>query len=108
MAVSDGAPLLGLKRTSLKKADAMFRLDAPDPKPRPGGHPWGTDCDDPTRRMRRSIETFEYLLGEEAPQRLHDCAANKPHWVHSCAPGTMAEVTAWLAHATERWLTSPP
>jgi len=31
--VSDGAPLLGLKRTSLKKADAMFRLDAPDPKP---------------------------------------------------------------------------
>ena len=82
----------------------MHLPTAPDPKPRPGDKPWGTDCDDPTRRMRRSIETFEHHLNETAPPRLHDCAATKPHWAHACAPGTMAEATDWLAAATEKVL----
>ena len=51
--------------------------DAPAPTPRPGGHPWGTDCDDPTRRMRRSIASFEHLLEVAAPPRLHECAASR-------------------------------
>mmetsp|Transcript_25085 Transcript_25085/g.77347 ORF Transcript_25085/g.77347 Transcript_25085/m.77347 type:complete len:514 (-) Transcript_25085:70-1611(-) len=87
------------------RTDAPMHLpDAPAPIPRPGGHPWGTDCDDPTRRMRRSIETFESLLGEDAPSRLHACAAAKPHWLHTCEAGTMAEASEWLANATTRWL----
>ena len=85
----------------------MHLPSAPLPTPRPGGQPWGTDCDDPTRRMRRSILAFEKLLGVEAPPRLHECAHAEPHWEHRCAAGTMAEATAWLAAATERWLAAP-
>lgn len=77
--------------------------DAPAPTPRPGGHPWGTDCDDPTRRMRRSIASFEHLLEVAAPPRLHECAASSPLWATTCAAGTMAEATEWLANMTERW-----
>ena len=89
------------------RTDAPMHLpSAPLPTPRPGGQPWGTDCDDPTRRMRRSILAFEKLLGVEAPSRLHACAHAQPHWEHRCAPGTMTEATAWLAQATERWLAS--
>ena len=81
----------------------MHLPDAPDPTPRPGGEPWGTDCDDPTRRMRRSIASFEHLLEVAAPPRLHDCAARAPLWATTCAAGTMAEATDWLANMTERW-----
>ena len=89
------------------RTDAPMHLpSAPLPTPRPGGQPWGTDCDDPTRRMRRSILAFEKLLGVAAPSRLHACAHAEPHWEHRCAPGTMAEATEWLAAATERWLAS--
>lgn len=87
------------------RTDAPLHLpDAPLPTPRPGDRPWGTDCDDPTRRMRRSILAFEKLLGVDAPTRLHSCAHTEPHWGHTCAPGTMVEATAWLSAATSRWL----
>ena len=89
------------------RTDAPMHLpSAPLPTPRPGGQPWGTDCDDPTRRMRRSILAFEKLLGVEAPSRLPRAHA-EPHWEHRCAAGTMAEATAWLAQATERRLAAP-
>lgn len=87
------------------RVDAPMHLpEAPLPTPRPGDRPWGTDCDDTTRRMRRSILAFEKLLGVDAPPRLHACAHTKPHWGHTCAPGTMVEATAWLGAATRRWL----
>ena len=74
------------------RADAPMHLpEAPAPTPRPGGQPWGTDCDDPTRRMRRSILTFEALLGVQAPPRLHACAHDpNPMWEVTCEAGTMA------------------
>jgi phospholipase C len=65
-------------------------------------HPWGTDCDDPTRRMRRTIRDFEALLGKPAPARLHACAASNV-WTTRCGEGTMDEATEWLAGATEQW-----
>ena len=68
-----------------------------------GPAPWGTDCDDPTRRMRRSIRTFESLLGVDAPPRLHECAASAAPWAEPCGPGTMGEATEWLAEMTTRW-----
>ena len=65
---------------------------------------WGTDCDDPTRRMRRSILTFEALLGVQAPPRLHACVHDPaPMWEVRCEAGTMAEATDWLANMTLRW-----
>ena len=85
--------------------DAPMHLpEAPRPTPRPGFKPWGTDCDDPTRRMRRSILTFEALLGVQAPPRLHACVHDPaPMWEVRCEAGTMAEATDWLANMTLRW-----
>lgn len=92
------------EQRSAPRTDAPYHLpDAPAPTPRPGGHPWGTDCDDPTRRMRRSIASFEHLLELEAPPRLHECAARSPLWATRCESGTMAEASAWLANMTLRW-----
>ena len=86
------------------RTDAPMHIpDAPPPTPRPGPAPWGTDCDDPTRRMRRSIRTFEGLLGVDAPPRLHECAASAAPWAEPCGPGTMGEATEWLAEMTTRW-----
>ena len=36
------------------------------------------ECDDPTRRMRRSIRNFEASTGVPAPPRLHACAHTHP------------------------------
>ena len=36
------------------------------------------ECDDPTRRMRRSIRNFEASTGVLAPPRLHACAHTHP------------------------------
>eukprot|EP01062_Namystynia_karyoxenos_P030711 TRINITY_DN22891_c0_g1_i1.p1 TRINITY_DN22891_c0_g1~~TRINITY_DN22891_c0_g1_i1.p1 ORF type:complete len:501 (+),score=103.78 TRINITY_DN22891_c0_g1_i1:105-1607(+) len=86
------------------RTDAPLHLpSAPPPKPRPGGHPWGTDCDDPTRTMRRSIKYTEAVLGVTAPPRLHRCAHTEPYWLHKCEPGTMQEASEWLAQMTARW-----
>ena len=86
------------------RGDAPMPLpDAPEPSPARGPHPWGGDCDDPTRRMRRSISELESLLGAEAPPRLHACANRAPVWATTCEPGTMHEASVWLANATERW-----
>jgi phospholipase C len=91
------------------RSDAPMHLP-PAPTPGRGGtptSPWGTDCDDPTRRMRRSLAHFEAVLGEEAPPRLHACAApfgeEAALWTSSCEAGTMQEATSWLGNATERW-----
>ena len=41
---------------STPRTDAPMHLpEAPPPTARHGVHPYGTDCDDPTRRMRRSM-----------------------------------------------------
>ena len=78
----------------------MHLPDAPPPTPRRGPHPYGTDCDDPTRRMRRSIRSFEALLGQHAPERLHRCASNV---YGQCERGTMLEASEWLTNATSVW-----
>ena len=86
------------------RADAPMHLpDAPPPTPRHGKHPYGTDCDDPTRRMRRSIRGFEAALSTRAPARLHACAAAEPLWATRCEAGTMLEASEWLANATRTW-----
>lgn len=86
------------------RTDAPAHLpEAPPPKPRPGGAPWGTDCDDPTRTMRRGIKYWETVNGVTAPPRLHECAHTEPYWEHECAPGTMAEASEWLAAQTAEW-----
>ena len=91
------------------RMDTPYHLpEAPAPTPRPGGHPWGTDCDDPTRRMRRSIATFESLLELSAPDRLHRCALAAPLWETRCEAGTMAEASAWLGNMTELWRRGGP
>ena len=36
------------------------------------------ECDDPTRRMRRSIRAFEAINNVTAPPRLHACAHTEP------------------------------
>ena len=83
------------------RTDAPMHLpDAPPPTARHGKHPYGTDCDDPSRRMRRSLAHFEEELGERAPERLRVCAAS----LHDrCEAGTMVEASEWLANATSRW-----
>ena len=81
----------------------MHLPDAPPPTARHGKHPYGTDCDDPSRRMRRSITAFEAELGVSAPPRLHACAAASPLWSATCEPGTMLEASEWLANATSKW-----
>ena len=61
------------------------------------------ECDDPSRRMRRSIRAFELINNVTAPPRLHACAHTEPYWLNTCEPGTMAEATQWLAEQTENW-----
>ena len=86
------------------RTDAPMHLpEAPPPTARHGSHPYGTDCDDPARRMRRSVSSFEAALGGRAPERLHACAEQ----IHAtCEAGTMLEASEWLANATRRWLTA--
>ena len=70
------------------------------------GYRYGTDCDDPSRRMRRSISAFEIALGVRAPERLHACAEAqrlKLSWDGTCGAGSMLEATEWLANATRKW-----
>ena len=84
----------------------MHAPDAPPPTSRHGQHPYGTDCDDPSRRMRRSISAFESALGVRAPERLHECAEAqrlKLSWNGKCGAGSMLEATEWLANATRKW-----
>ena len=61
------------------------------------------ECDDPSRRMRRSIRAFELINNVTAPPRLHACAHTEPYWLNTCEPGTMAEATEWLNEQTENW-----
>ena len=84
------------------RTDAPMHLpEVPPPTARHGSHPYGTDCDDPARRMRRSVSSFEEALGGRAPERLHACAEQ----IHAtCEAGTMLEASEWLANATRRWL----
>jgi len=81
----------------------MHLPDAPPPTPRHGLHPYGTDCDDPSRRMRRSLSFFEAELNVRAPERLHACAEATPLWAAACAKGTMLEASEWLTNATLKW-----
>ena len=68
---------------------------------------YGTDCDDPSRRMRRSIKSFEDELGVRAPERLHSCASEPGDGLFtqsgSCGVGSMLEASEWLANATSAW-----
>ena len=83
------------------RTDAPMHLpEAPPPTARHGTRPYGTDCDDPTRRMRRSITALESDLGVRAPEHLRACAARL---LEACAAGTMLEASEWLANATRRW-----
>lgn len=82
----------------------MHLPDAPPPTGRHGPHPYGTDCDDPTRRMRRSMASLEAELGMRAPRksrRLHACARGS--LFEACGAGTMVEASEWLANATAVW-----
>jgi len=81
--------------------------DAPPPTRRRGPRPYGTDCDEPSRRMRRAISAFEEALGVRAPERLHACAEAAPLWATSCEGGTMLEASEWLANATREWRAGP-
>jgi len=65
--------------------------------------PWGTDCDEPTRRMRRSIKLFEHINNVTAPPRLHSCAHNEPYWLNKCESGTMLEASEWLSEQMIIW-----
>jgi len=87
------------------RTDTPYHLpDAPAPTHRHGPHPYGTDCDEPTRRMRRSIRSFEELLGVRAPERLHRCAEpGEALFTTLCGEGSMLEATEWLANATTAW-----
>ena len=86
------------------RSDTPMHLpDAPPPTPRHGLHPYGTDCDDPSRRMRRSLSFFETELNVCAPERLHACAEASPLWAATCEKGTMLEASEWLTNATLKW-----
>ena len=62
------------------------------------------ECDDPSRRMRRSIRAFEMINNVTAPPRLHACAHAEPYWLNTCGGGgLMQEGTDWLAEQTENW-----
>ena len=90
------------------RGDTPYHLpEAPKPTHRTGKHPYGTDCDDPSRRMRRSIKSFEDELGVRAPERLHSCASEPGDGLFtqsgSCGVGSMLEASEWLANATSAW-----
>ncbi len=87
------------------RTDTPYHLpDAPPPTHRHGPHPYGTDCDDPTRRMRRSIRSFEESLGVTAPERLHQCSEpGEGLFTSGCGVGSMVEASEWLANATSAW-----
>jgi len=88
------------------RSDCPLHLpDAPPPTADiSSDFPWGTDCDDPSRRMRRSIKLFEDINNVTAPPRLHSCAHTEPYWLNKCEPGTMAEASQWLSEQTAIWL----
>ena len=41
------------------------------------------------RRMRRSMQSFEQIIGVLAPPRLHACAYTEPYWLNICDAGTV-------------------
>lgn len=96
--------------TELKEPRQDCPLHLPDAPPpsadTTSDFPWGTDCDDPTRRMRRSMKLFEHINNVTAPPRLHSCAHTEPYWLNTCGPDTMGEASLWLAEQTEKWLNS--
>ena len=87
------------------RTDTPYHLpEAPPPTHRHGPHPYGTDCDDATRRMRRSVRSFEEALGVRAPERLHQCAEpGEALFTTKCGRGSMVEASEWLANATSAW-----
>ena len=82
------------------RTDAPMHLaEAPPPTARRGGQPYGTDCDDPSRRMCRSMGAQACSPGSsgachprlEAPSRLHQCTV--PSRVYTASPVTPSSST---------------